>query len=167
MKRIVFYLAFGINCVFSSVLFASTIKWDIQNQTYTLCDVCPVSHGLKEKLDIPLSIKTSFVPADIADSKPSRKEVVYFERGSSALSKKDQEKVQRVAQNGGTIYSVRGYASEDGDPDTNGNLSLKRADTIADIFRRYGHEIKNLDGEIEWGMEPYCFSRKAEIHYGP
>lgn len=166
MKRIPFYLAFGINCAFSSVLLASPVQWDIQRQTYALCDVCPASPGLKEKMDITLSIKTSFIPADTADSKPSRTEVVYFERGSSALSKKDQEKVRRVAQNGGTIYSIRGYASEDGDPDINGKLSLKRADTIADIFRRHGQEIKNLDGAIEWGMEPYCFSRKAEIHYG-
>lgn len=164
-----FYWAIGLNCVFASALLASPIEWDNHDQTYVLCDTCPVSRGLDEKMDISLSIKTSmtaFTPADTAPE-PSQVEVIYFERGSYELSEKDQDRVIRLAQEGRKIHAIRGYASEDGTPEFNHNLSLQRAGTIADILKRHGRNVQDLTGEIEWGREPYSFSRKAEIHYDP
>lgn len=163
------YWSITLNLIFGSVLLASSIEWSDHDQSYVLCEGCPTSPGLVPKISFPLSIKFSeppFALPAVVNPEP-RVEVIYFERGSAEISKKDQEKVMRLVQNGRMIYSIRGYASEDGSLGFNNDLSIKRANTIANILGRNGREVKDLTGAIEWGSEPYCFSRKVEIRYSP
>ncbi len=170
-------IVIGFNLIFSQTLMALPIQWGIAEQMYVSCGTCPSLPLLQERVSRSLSIKTSAVvpleviplpPAVLPDvPDPSRIEVIYFKRGSSVLSKRYQEQVLRMARDGGTIHAVRGYASKEGDRDNNEKLSLKRANTVADILRRNGHDVKNLTGEVQIGSGPYYLSRKAEIHYGP
>jgi|GEM_PF-6896550 len=96
--------------------------------------------------------------------KPGKKEVVvFFEYDSALLRSGEKEKLKKVRGRA----DVYGYASPEGTEEYNFNLSLKRAESVAEFLRSLGVMVLKVEGKGEKSCrtepEQWHLCRKVEV----
>lgn len=74
----------------------------------------------------------------------SNKETVFFAFNSAELDDSAKAVLDNLDKN--AVYDVRGYASADGSAEYNKNLSLKRAEAVAEYLRNKGANVDTVEG---------------------
>lgn len=167
------FTVLGIILLATTSSFATdTIEWETKLGGYIVCDSCPSPTPLRFSFAVPLSVRAG-IEEEVANTSQNittelpADETIYFKVGSAIISEKDQERIKQMVVLGEKVLFVKGFASEEGPVHFNDNLSRKRAQNVASLLNRYGRQVGDVFGVIEWGQKTYPLSRKVQISYRP